>query len=87
MGKCPASTPEDVENAVAAAKKAFKTWSKTDIETRRQALRDIVGKMEANLEALATVLSKENGKPMKGFMDQGARFEIGGASRSPACPR
>ena len=60
----PNSGKEDVEKAVIAAKKAFKTWSITSIEKRSEILHKIADGIEANMEKLIAAESKDNGKPL-----------------------
>ncbi len=60
----PNSGKEDVEKAVLAAKKAFKTWSVTSIEERSRILHKIADGIEANMEKLVVAESKDNGKPL-----------------------
>lgn len=55
---------QDVDDAVAAAKEAFKTWKNTDGSTRRQLLNKLADLMEENRARLAEVESLDNGKPV-----------------------
>ncbi|MGB3544342.1 aldehyde dehydrogenase family protein [Rubrivirga sp.] len=60
------STSEDVDNAVAAAQKAFdETWSKTSVADRSNMLTRIAQITEDNLEHLARVDTVDNGKPIR----------------------
>lgn len=63
-GKIPNSDKKDVGLAIAAAKKAFKTWSKTDINERSKILSKIADLLEDNLDKFAKAESKDNGKPL-----------------------
>jgi len=56
---------EDVEKAVAAAQKAFLTWSKTGAAYRSNLLLKIAQIVEDNLEYLATVETVDNGKALR----------------------
>ena len=58
--------PADVDLAVAAAKKAFNSkWShSSNFYQRRQVLLNCADNLEKHLEAIATINSFENGKPM-----------------------
>ncbi len=58
----PMSTPTDLNDAVAAAKKAFPSWSKTPIKERVQVFFRYKYLLEKNLEELAKLCSEENGK-------------------------
>ena len=61
---CPRASESQLNEAVAAAKDAFSAWSKTDIEVRKQAVLAIADVVEANADELATLLTKEQGKPL-----------------------
>eukprot|EP01116_Phalansterium_solitarium_P011986 TRINITY_DN27899_c0_g1_i1.p1 TRINITY_DN27899_c0_g1~~TRINITY_DN27899_c0_g1_i1.p1 ORF type:complete len:509 (+),score=161.38 TRINITY_DN27899_c0_g1_i1:77-1528(+) len=63
-GKVPDSEQADVSLAVAAAKKAFKTWSKTTTEQRSQLLYRIADVVESRLQEFAEAESKDQGKPV-----------------------
>jgi len=54
---------EDVDLAVAAAKKAFAFWKHTDGATRRNLLLKLADLVEQNRDRLAEVESMDNGKP------------------------
>ncbi|KAF5003844.1 hypothetical protein FDECE_9637 [Fusarium decemcellulare] len=61
----PVASPQDIETAVLSARAAFKTWSKTSWAERQDALftaRDVI--LE-NKTKLATLLTKEGGKPIE----------------------
>ena len=76
---CPLATSQDLDNAVAAARRAFKPWSALSDKDRKQKIRELAGVIEANADELATLLSQEQGKPLQGFANMGAYFEVGGA--------
>ena len=76
-GECPIATREQLDAAVAAASKAFQTWSQTSDEEREAACNQLVGVLNDNAEELAQLLTKEQGKPLNGA---GSRFELGGAA-------
>jgi aminomuconate-semialdehyde/2-hydroxymuconate-6-semialdehyde dehydrogenase len=63
-GSAPASGEADVDLAVAAAKRAFPSWSKTSIQDRHKVMEHIAALIEENLEALAEAESRDNGKPI-----------------------
>src|SRR3954469_4541115 len=60
----PDSDGRDVELAVAAAEKAFPTWSKTSAEKRSRILLRIADLIERYLEKLARAESIDTGKPL-----------------------
>ncbi|KAG8169601.1 hypothetical protein KVR01_000346 [Diaporthe batatas] len=59
----PVATQDDVDRAVTAAKAAFKTWSKTPFEKRREAVLAYADAVESHLESFHKLLTAENGKP------------------------
>src|ERR1035438_4415363 len=54
----------DVDNAVAAAKRAFDSYSDTTIEDRLALLRRIIEVYQAKAEEMADVISQEMGAPI-----------------------
>jgi len=70
IAKAPDCSPEQLDEAVAAARAAFPAWSATPIEKRREALLAIAGVLAANAEELKRLLTSEQGKPHdKAFED------------------
>jgi acyl-CoA reductase-like NAD-dependent aldehyde dehydrogenase len=63
MGRIPEGTAEDVDKAVAAAKRAFETWSQTDVEERGKYLTRITEGLQARMDDIATLVSQEVGMP------------------------
>ncbi|KIX10687.1 uncharacterized protein Z518_01771 [Rhinocladiella mackenziei CBS 650.93] len=66
----PVCTPKDVDAAVDAGKRAFKTWSKTPYEERQKALLDFAEAFEAHGEDFAKLLTQEQGKPLMFARDE-----------------
>ena len=64
MGRIPQSTPEDVDRAVAAARKAFETWSQTTLAERGDLMRAIAGALAARADELASTIAQELGMPV-----------------------
>lgn len=60
---CPRASRNDLDSAVAAAQRAFKTWKKTSIDERRALLRKAAGLIAENADALASLFTKEQGRP------------------------
>ena len=60
----PVATADDLDRAVDAAQQAFRKWSKTSYDQRRAALKTFGDAIEANQEALARLLTMEQGKPL-----------------------
>ena len=59
----PDSEKADIDHAVVAAKKAFKTWSKTSKQERSDILMKLADTIEEHSEELIIAESKDNGKP------------------------
>jgi acyl-CoA reductase-like NAD-dependent aldehyde dehydrogenase len=75
-GLSPAATAVEIDDAVAAAAKAFDSWSVRPDADRKEACHAIADVLERNAEELATLLTLEQGKPLNGM---GSRFELQGA--------
>ena len=75
VGHVPSCGAEELDRAVAAARRAFKTWSKTPVDERRKVIQAMAGVIQANFDELYRLLTTEQGKP-----HAQAQFEIGGAS-------
>ena len=76
VGECPVATREDVDRAVDAAREAYKSWSQSSDDERKAAVARIADTIHANMEELAELLTREQGKPLNGM---GSRFELHGA--------
>ncbi|MBV8853882.1 MAG: aldehyde dehydrogenase family protein [Sinobacteraceae bacterium] len=77
VAACPEGTAELVDEAVASARRAFKSWSaKADAE-RVQALLAIADLIEKHHGELSQLITREQGKTQSG---PGANFEVGGAA-------
>jgi malonate-semialdehyde dehydrogenase (acetylating)/methylmalonate-semialdehyde dehydrogenase len=62
LATVPMSTSKDLDEAVTAAQKAFRTWSRTTIKDRVQVFFRYKTLLEKNLDELAKLCSEENGK-------------------------
>lgn len=62
LSTVPISTAKDLDNAVKAAKVAFKTWSKTPIKERVQVFFRYKTLLEKHLKELSELVQEENGK-------------------------
>ena len=60
----PMGSSEDVELAVATAKRAFATWSRTDVEERAATLAKAATLIQEHAAELAATLTAEQGKPL-----------------------
>lgn len=78
LAACPQASAAQVDEAVAAAKAAFPAWAALDITERREKLMALADALEAKAPEFMESLTKEQGKPIKGFADMGSGFEFGG---------
>ena len=76
---CQKGDASHVDQAVAAARSAFKGWSETPAATRKEKILAIAGALEKNMPALMELITKESGKPMKGWQNIGSGMEVGGS--------
>ncbi len=63
VGRVPASGKDELDRAVAAARRAFKTWKKTSHEERQQVVQGIAAAIKENADELFRLLTTEQGKP------------------------
>lgn len=59
------ATNDDVDQAVAAAQEAFKTWGRTDVKERSALLLEVADRIEAKADFFAEIESSDNGKPIR----------------------
>src|SRR3989338_8252286 len=64
LDKCPLGTAAEIDSAVRAAKAAFPAWRQVPAVDRVQPFFRLKALMEENLEALARLITIENGKIM-----------------------
>ncbi|WP_114571287.1 NAD-dependent succinate-semialdehyde dehydrogenase [Exiguobacterium flavidum] len=77
VGKIPKGAKEDVNAAVAAARKAFPDWSKRSVYERSALLEKLYVRILEEQEALAELMTREMGKPLaesKGEVQYAANF-------------
>jgi len=75
IGQVPACGEAELDQAVAAARAAFKSWSKKPIEERRKVVQAIAAVINENNDELFRLLTAEQGKP-----HAQAQGEIAGAA-------
>lgn len=77
---CPEATHEQLDRAVAAARRAFVEWRKTTPEQRRETLRAFGEAVRARADEIATLLTREQGKPLQRAKEevQRALVNLGG---------
>jgi acyl-CoA reductase-like NAD-dependent aldehyde dehydrogenase len=76
VAECPVATRGDLDRAVGAAREAYQSWGRSSDEERKSAVARIADTIHANMEELAELLTREQGKPLNGM---GSRFELHGA--------
>src|SRR6266511_2794867 len=64
MGRVPEGTPEDIDAAVAAARRAFETWSTTPVEERAKYLQRLQEGLTARMQEIADTITGEVGMPL-----------------------
>jgi succinate-semialdehyde dehydrogenase/glutarate-semialdehyde dehydrogenase len=64
VDRVPAGSPQDVELAVATAKRALGEWSRTDVEKRAAILTKAADLIHEHAKQLAATLTAEQGKPL-----------------------
>ena len=77
VGRCPEANGALVDEAVKAASAAFPAWSTLPDAERVKRLLEIADRIESHHSELATLVTKEQGKPQSG---PGANLEVGGAA-------
>jgi len=73
FAQVPDVTREQTNEAVAAAKEAYKSWKNSSYEERKAVVDKLIEVTTANMADLCSCLVREQGKPMSG-----AQFEVGG---------
>ena len=64
LAVCPRGSERQMNEAVAAAKAAFKGWAKQPIEERRACVNKLADTIDARTTELARLLTQEQGKPL-----------------------
>lgn len=77
VAACPNGTVELLDQAVAAARKAFPAWAALPDSERVAKLNEIADRIEASQEDLARLITMEQGKSLNRV---GSMFEVGGAA-------
>ena len=70
FSQCPAASPEQLEQAVAAARAAFPSWRDTSREERNALIHKMGDAIQAHREELAELLVREQGKPLNNAREQ-----------------
>jgi succinate-semialdehyde dehydrogenase/glutarate-semialdehyde dehydrogenase len=77
IGEIDISTPEDVHQKVAEAHAAQESWAALGVSGRVEILRDVLEKLEANLEKIGELITKSMGMPtsLRGILDTDGAIE------------
>ena len=70
LAVCARASAAQLDQAVAAAKRAFPAWRDTPIDTRRKALIAMADAIQGDLQNLARLLTQEQGKPLADAMGE-----------------
>jgi succinate-semialdehyde dehydrogenase/glutarate-semialdehyde dehydrogenase len=73
IGSVPVASPEDIDQAVRSADRAYRLWREAPAAERAAIMIKVVGAVRANVEELGRMLTTEQGKPFPQ-----AKGEIGG---------
>ncbi|GAA4282685.1 aldehyde dehydrogenase family protein [Brevibacterium daeguense] len=80
VAQAPRASREQLDAAIAAARRAFPAWRATPLDKRRAAVRAIAEVLRANADELAALLTTEQGKPLavaRGEVDRAAMWAEG----------
>lgn len=70
LAECPRASKAQLDQAVAAAKRAFPAWAATPMDERRKALLAMADAIQGDLETLSRTLVQEQGKPLQDAMGE-----------------
>lgn len=76
IAELPLATPADLDEALAAAERGFALWRDTPVDQRAAVLHKAAALLRERAEAIATILTLEQGKPLIE-----ARGEVAGAAQ------
>jgi betaine-aldehyde dehydrogenase len=76
VAQAPLSNAEDVERAVAAARRAFEGWSNTTPGERSLALLKLADRLEEHADELSDLEAENAGKPRKAFFEDEMPFLV-----------
>ena len=76
VAAAPAASADQLDAAVAAARRAFPGWAAQSEADRKAAVARMADIIDANAAELAELITREQGKPLAGL---GSQWEIGGA--------
>jgi aldehyde dehydrogenase (NAD+) len=65
LGFFQSSSPDDIDEAIAAAEMAFRAWRRTPVAERQQYVSEFLRLLKASREELARIVTLENGKTIR----------------------
>ncbi len=77
--RCSVAETAHLDDAVAAAQRAFGTWSAVDDSVRKAMVNALADVLERHSAELMEILTCENGKPLGGYQGIGSGMELGGS--------
>lgn len=75
--RCSTAETSHLDQAVAAAQRAFEPWSSVSDRVRKEHLGLLADALEKNAPELMELLTCENGKPLGGYQGIGSGMEVG----------
>ena len=79
FARCARGGVEHVDQAVAAARRAFPVWSGLDDGERQRLCLSLADILKDHMPELMELLTRESGKPMGGLNNIGSGMEVGGS--------
>ena len=76
---CSVADGSHLDQAVAAAERAFRSWSLEPDAVRKAKVHELADILEKHTPELMEILTQENGKPLGGFQGIGSGMELGGS--------
>jgi acyl-CoA reductase-like NAD-dependent aldehyde dehydrogenase len=70
IGHAPLGNEEDARRAIAAANNAFRSWRRVSAHDRAHMLHEVAAKIRGQAEDLATLMTREGGKPLTENRDE-----------------
>ena len=64
VGKVPQVTKSEFDLAVSSSKSSFDSWKEVPVPSRLRLIRSFLSNLQSNSEELASIITRENGKPL-----------------------
>lgn len=79
FAQCPVADLAHLDQAVAAAQRAFVSWSQVPDAERKAKVHALADLLEQHTPELMELLTRENGKPLSGYQGIGSGMELAGS--------